>query len=87
MRADIESNCACAVADLNIAGDEPTELPRRLEAENIDLPVIYVTADDSERNRAWVQSVGGCGLFRKPVDDQALIDAIRWAIERHKPTH
>ena len=78
----IDSQRACVIADLNIVGDEPLGLPGLLESRSIDLPVVYISADDSDTNRAKVQSSGGFGLFRKPVDDQALIDAVRWAVER-----
>lgn len=81
LAADIEGHRACVIADLNIAGDEPTELPGQLSDRQLGLPVIFVSADDSDANRAKVRAVGGLGLYRKPVDSQALIDAIRWAVE------
>ncbi len=75
---------ACVIADLNIVDDEPIGLPGVLEARHIGLPVVYISADASDSNRAKVRSGGGFGLFRKPVDDQALIDAVRWAVERQE---
>ncbi len=82
LATELETHQACVVADLNIVGDEPIELPANLKARHLDLPVVFVSADDSDMNRAKVRSVGGFGLFRKPVDSQALIDAVRWAIDR-----
>ena len=76
----IEVGRSCVVADLNIVGDEPIDLPDQLKARHIDIPVIFVSADDSDANRARVRSVGGLGLFRKPVDSQALIDSVLWAV-------
>jgi FixJ family two-component response regulator len=84
LETDLDQNRGCVIADLNIVGDEPIKLPGLLEALHIELPVVFVSADDSDSNRAKVQSVGGFGLFRKPVDDQALIDAVRWAIDRQE---
>ena len=81
LEADVESRRACVIADLNIAGDEPTDLPGKLRDRRLNLPVVFISADDSDANRAKVRAVGGRGLYRKPVDSQALIDAIRWAIE------
>ena len=81
LESDIESCRTCIVADLNIAGDEPLELPSHLAARSIKVPVVFVSADDSDVNRGRVRAVGGYGLFRKPVDSQALIDAVRWAID------
>jgi FixJ family two-component response regulator len=84
---DVDSHRACVIADLNIAGDEPTELPGQLRDRQPGLPVIFVSADDTDANRARVRAVGGLGLYRKPVDSQALIDAIRWAVEGQESTN
>ena len=81
LAAELDCHRACVIADLNIVGDEPTELPGMLRSRRLDLPVVFVSADDSDRNRSRVRAVGGLGLYRKPVDGQALIDAVRWAVE------
>lgn len=81
LAADVACHRACVVTDLNLAGDDPTELPVRLKARYMDLPVVFVSADDSDASRSKVRAVGGLGLYRKPVDSQALIDAVRWAID------
>ena len=48
-------------------------------------PVIILTAHDTEQMRAQARQPGVAGYFRKPVDDQALIDAIEWALSgRHE---
>ena len=46
------------------------------------LPVIVVSASDDEPIREHVRELGAVSFFRKPVDDQALLDAIWWAISR-----
>ncbi len=86
LAADIGSSRACVIADLNIAGDQPIDLPGQLKNRCLDLPVVFVSADDSDTNRAKVRSAGGLGLYRKPVDSQALIDAVRWAINGQEST-
>jgi len=38
-----------------------------------------------EETRAAAKRAGAAGFFRKPVDDQALLDALAWAIgDNHK---
>lgn len=81
LSTDVDSKQACIVADLNIVGDDPTELPGHLKERNLEIPVVFVSADASDANRAKVRSVGGLGLFHKPVDSQALVDAVRWAVD------
>jgi CheY-like chemotaxis protein len=43
--------------------------------------VIFVTAYDNAQNRAAAKRVGAVGHFRKPVDGEALLDAIAWAVD------
>ena len=70
----------CVVADIHMPGSNPLSLPSRLTARGIDLPVIYITGRDSDRTREQVRDAGAVGYFRKPIDDQALIDAINWVV-------
>jgi CheY-like chemotaxis protein len=44
--------------------------------------VILVTAYDTPETRDLARQVGVAAYFRKPVDDQALLDAIAWALFR-----
>jgi FixJ family two-component response regulator len=76
---------ACVIADGRMLGGSGLELPRKLRARGSSLPVIILTAHDTEEMRAEARQAGVAGYFRKPVDDQALIDAIEWALTgRHE---
>ncbi len=44
------------------------------------LPVIFITAFDTPETRDLAKKEGATGYLRKPVDDQALLDLIRWVI-------
>ena len=72
---------ACVVADVRMRGTSGLALPHLLAQRGHDLPVIYVSAQDTESTRAEAKKAGAVGFFRKPVDDQALLDAIAWAID------
>ena len=80
VNSDFETRNACVLTDMHIAGERTAELPRLLVERDIELPVIFMSADDSAENLARIDRAGGVGFFRKPVDDQALIDAVKWAI-------
>ena len=84
MASDIDANRACVLTDLHIPGEDPVELPQELRQRHKNLPVIFISADDSDATLARVNRAGGVGLFRKPVDDQALIDAVKWAIQHQR---
>jgi FixJ family two-component response regulator len=81
MQADAPDENACIVCDVQMPGTSGLELPGMLGRAGRQLPVIFVTAHDTEETRALAQRIGAAGYFRKPVDDQALIDAIAWALD------
>jgi len=72
----------CLVVDIRMPGLTGHDLMARLGEHRRDFPVIALSAqDDAEtRDRAW--ELGAAAFFRKPVDDQALLDAILWAMDR-----
>ena len=80
MRSDFTDQNACVVSDVRLPGKSGLELPVLLGRSGHHLPVIFVTAHDSAETRDLAQRLGAASYFRKPVDDQALLDAIVWAI-------
>jgi len=54
--------------------------PGLLASRGLHTPVIFVSAQDTEHIRAEAKHVSAAGFFRKPVDAQALLDAIAWAV-------
>ena len=81
LSTSVELRRACVVADAPMPGDTGVHLPRRLHAAGRNIPVILMTAEDNGRLRAAAKSAGAVGFFHKPVDAQALIDAIHWALD------
>lgn len=71
---------ACVIADIRMPGTESMLLPQLLAARGLHYPVILLTAQDTKDNRAAANQAGVAAFFRKPVDDQALIDSIVWAM-------
>ena len=80
MRSDFTDENACVVSDVQFPGTSGLELPVMLGRAGHHLPVIFVTAHDTPQTRDLAQRLGAAGYFRKPVDDQALLDAIVWAL-------
>ena len=72
---------ACVIADVRLQGTSGLDVPAALHRIGCDLPVIIVTAQDSDAARAEAKQAGAVAFFRKPVDDQALLDAIEWATQ------
>ena len=80
MQAEFTDANACVVSDVQFPGKSGLELPVLLGRAGHHLPVIFVTAHDTVETRDLAQRYGAAAYFRKPVDDQALLDAISWAI-------
>lgn len=83
LASDVEHENACIVADVHLPGISALELPRILRETGRALPVIFITADYSDETRERIRQAGGRGFFRKPIDDQALFDTLRWVIDNH----
>jgi len=69
----------CVISDVLASGAAVT-LVEGLRARGLGLPVILQMADESDSLRARAQKAGVAACFLKPVDGQALADAIDWAL-------
>ena len=72
----------CMIVDIKLQGMSGLELYRELRAKGLDLPVIFITGFDSPETRDQAKKAGAAGYFRKPIDDQALLDSIEWALAK-----
>jgi FixJ family two-component response regulator len=70
----------CVVADMPLPGMGGYDLLHRLAPVHDNLPVIVLTALDTDAMRTAARGAGAVAFFRKPVDTQALLDSVRWAI-------
>jgi FixJ family two-component response regulator len=78
--AGIGSQQGCVVAALRMPGGAGIDLPRRLRELGCDIPVILLSAEANANGRSAARSAGAFSFFRKPVDGEALIDAVEWAL-------
>ncbi len=72
----------CAVLDINLKISDGIELRRQLTASGSTLPIIFVTANDSEHVRRTAIAAGCVAYLRKPFPAQMLFDAIHLAARR-----
>ena len=80
LESEIKKKNVCLIADIKMKGMSGLDLQKELNNRGIRVPIIFLTAFDSDSERKQAQSRGATGFFRKPVDDSALIDAIKWAV-------
>lgn len=70
------SDARCLVLDINLRGISGIELRRRLASGGSTLPVIFMTALDSEAVEREAVEAGCIAFLRKPFLARQLIDAI-----------
>jgi FixJ family two-component response regulator len=70
----------CIIIDIRMPGLSGFDLQQRLSSEGLNIPVIVISASDDVEIRERARELGAIAFFRKPIDDQALLDAIWWAI-------
>ena len=71
---------ACVIVDMRMPGLTGFDLQRKLAARGKRMPVIVISASDDAQTREQARRLGAAAFFRKPIDDQALLDAIWWVI-------
>jgi FixJ family two-component response regulator len=78
------ANCEveCLVLDIHLSGMSGIDLQRQLLSSDQKLPVIFMTAIDTEATREEAFEVGCVAYLRKPFPARMLIDAINGAVVR-----
>jgi FixJ family two-component response regulator len=66
----------CVILDINLNGESGIALRRCLADRGVRLPVIYITGDDSEANRAAAIESGCIAYVAKPFAAQSLIEPV-----------
>ena len=77
---DGRDNLACVVTDLHMPGMTGLELQAEMRHRGWHLPVIVMTAFPTKASRAQAMDGGACAFLTKPIDPDALLDAIEAAI-------
>jgi len=73
---------ACILVDITMPRMNGMQLVAQLREKGITFPVIALSAKDDEETRKMAHDLGVRFFLRKPVDDQALIDAITWVVSK-----
>ena len=75
---------SCIIIDMRMPGLTGFDLQRKLMAQGSRIPIIVISASDDAQVREQARELGAVAFFRKPIDDQALLDAITWAVSGGK---
>ncbi len=74
----------CLVLDVRMSGLSGLEVQRELAAADLDMPVIFMSGHATVPLSVWAMKAGAQDFFEKPVDEQALLDAVNLAIKRDR---
>lgn len=72
---------ACILLDITMPRMNGLQVQAALKARGNKMPVIAVSARDDDETRRRARELDARCFFRKPVDAQALLDAIAWIVE------
>ena len=75
-----------AVVDVGLPGLDGTELVRRLRAEQNWVPIVFVTAHDSEIDRVLGLELGADDYLTKPFSPRELVARVRGLVRRSEIT-
>jgi FixJ family two-component response regulator len=75
---------SCLVLDVNLPDLNGLDLQTRVAGDRIDMPIIFITGCGDVPMTVRAMKAGAVEFLTKPFRDDALLDAIRHAIERSR---
>ena len=73
---------SCLVLDVSLPDLNGLELQKLIAVDRIDMPIIFITGHGDVPMTVQAMKAGAVEFLTKPFDDDALLSAIRHAIER-----
>ncbi len=71
----------CLILDVSMPGMSGPDLHQELKRRGHEIPTIFITAQRDEAIRARVTKQGAVGFLHKPFSDEALLAAIKAALQ------
>ena len=72
----------CLVLDVSLPDLNGLELQKLIAPDRIDMPIIFITGHGDVPMTVQAMKAGAVEFLTKPIDDDALLTAIRHALER-----
>ena len=73
---------SCLVLDLSLPGLNGLELQKQLAVEHGDMPIIFISGYGDVPQSVQAMKAGAVEFLTKPINNDALVSAIRNAIQR-----
>jgi FixJ family two-component response regulator len=75
---------SCLILDISLPGLNGLELQKRIARERTDMPIIFITGHGDVPKTVQAMKAGAVEFLTKPFSDDALLSAIRQALERSR---
>jgi len=75
---------SCLILDVSLPGLNGLELQERVAAERTDMPIIFITGHGDIPMTVRAMKAGAIEFLTKPFSDEALLNAIRQALQRSR---
>src|SRR5579885_771945 len=75
---------SCLVLDVSLPGLNGLELQERIAGERSDMPIIFITGHGDVPMTVKAMKAGAVEFLTKPFTNDALLGAIRHALERSR---
>src|SRR5256712_1691425 len=75
---------SCLVLDVSLPGLNGLDLQKRVAADRTDMPIIFITGHGDVSMTVQAMKAGAAEFLTKPFSDDALVSAIRNAVERSR---
>jgi FixJ family two-component response regulator len=72
---------SCLILDIAMPGMSGPELYQELRHRGLEIPIIFITGQRDDTIRARVLKLGAAGFLLKPFSDDALLAAIKRALQ------
>lgn len=77
------SGVGCVILDVRMPGMTGLELRDRMAEKDISLPIVFLTGHGDLPMGVEAMKKGAVDFLQKPVDDEALLEAVRRALALH----
>jgi FixJ family two-component response regulator len=74
------------ILDVAMPGMSGPDLQRELKRRQIDLPIVFITAQSDDVTRKRVIALGAVAYLVKPFSEEGLLTAVNAALGRHGDT-
>jgi FixJ family two-component response regulator len=74
----------CLILDISLPDLNGLDLQKRIADERTDLPIIFITGHGDVPKTVQAMKAGAIEFLTKPFNDQAILSAIRQALERSR---